>query len=102
MKILTFLHLHLNQRHTPQEWAMLVGIDIIDADGWRRADFKLPCDLEEFVQRVAQCTIAPVNADPNPDIVLNRDLPMPKPGRWNQTWIAPDNIRAIQEIQGGF
>ena len=99
MKILTFLHLHLNKRHTPQEWATLLEIEIIDPDGWRGHrfdDFNQPVDLEEFTERIARCTIAPVNAARNPDIILNRDLP--KAGKWT----APDNIRALQEVAGGF
>lgn len=56
---------------TPQEWAALDGIRIIDADGWRLPNsprFDAPIPRAEYVWRVAICTIDPrggaVTTDP--------------------------------------
>jgi hypothetical protein len=45
---------------TPTEWASLLGIHILDPDGWRgtmRKDFGEPITAREFDQRVWKCTI---------------------------------------------
>lgn len=60
MQILTFLSLHADKQYEPSRWAALLGIEIIDEDGWREKtapDFNDPIGLKEFVERVSRCTI---------------------------------------------
>lgn len=48
---------------TPQEWAELAGLYILDPDGWREADappFDQPCTQGEYKQRVGWCTVGPL------------------------------------------
>ena len=59
MDLFHFLCLHTGKRYTPARWAELVGIAIIDADGWRGFDFRDTCDLPTFIQRAKVCTIGP-------------------------------------------
>lgn len=58
-KVLNWLLTNGNAQHEPERWAALLGIDIIDWDGWRNHDHRAECDLMTFVTRVARCTINP-------------------------------------------
>lgn len=60
MKIMDFLN-NLKKEHTPEQWAALIGFDIIDNDGWNtREAFNSPCDLATFVEKANRCTIGPI------------------------------------------
>jgi len=72
MKILNWLKLHHDKVYTPEKWAEVLEIKIIDPDGWRGQhgptrkywfgrDFKAPIPLEEFLIRLNNSTIAPVH-----------------------------------------
>lgn len=54
---LDWLFAHHAAIHTPQKWATLLGVTIIDADGWDRDNYKTPLGLTEFIERVSRCTI---------------------------------------------
>jgi len=95
MKVLNWLNKHLDQINTPEQWAVLLEIKIIDPDGWRgqkgptrkywfKREFTAPIDLQEFLIRVGHSTIAPTH-----------------PGS-PTAWLAGDNVRALQEVEGGF
>ncbi len=63
--ILNFLFENASKTLEPERWAALLGVEIIDWDGWRgkgSPDWREPCGLLEFVKRVSECTIAPVEA----------------------------------------
>lgn len=49
----------MDDLRTPQEWCDLLGIEVLDADGWRwdNKPWDEPITEEEFVARSADCTI---------------------------------------------
>jgi hypothetical protein len=58
--VFNWLCLNYNKELEPERWAALLGIKIIDTDGWRGTkgrSFEDPIGLTEFMQRVFQCTI---------------------------------------------
>jgi hypothetical protein len=49
--------------HTPAEWAIFFGLEIVDNDGWRGIggkDMYEPIDVYEFVERVNVSTVLPI------------------------------------------
>lgn len=62
---LNFLFEHHGKIYTPAKWAEILGVKIIDPDGWRDkndpAPFDAPCDLDFFMKRLKGCTIGPAN-----------------------------------------
>lgn len=52
-----FLLNHKDSYYTPKEWAKLLGVTIIAAQGWNDADFDKSINLDEFVFRVRTSTL---------------------------------------------
>ncbi len=58
-------------KRTPEEWAALIGVKILDPDGWRGsggADFKAPCTWDQFLPRLNISTIMAVGKNRLADI----------------------------------
>lgn len=47
-------------KHEPERWAALIGVEIIDWDGWRKHSTTEEIDLPTFITRLMHCTINPV------------------------------------------
>ncbi len=61
--ILQFLYAHATDFLPASEWAELLGVKVIDTDGWSDAPYSFDecyCGLYEFVERVSKSTIQPV------------------------------------------
>jgi len=58
-QLLSWLFRYGMMQLPPENWARLVGVEIIDPDGWRGKgdDFKKPIYLVEFIERLSRCTI---------------------------------------------
>jgi hypothetical protein len=53
-----FLCAHAQKKYTAMDWAELLGVLILDADGWEsREEMLQPIDLREFMRRIMRCTI---------------------------------------------
>jgi len=61
---LHWLFQHATESHRPETWASILGIAIMDADGWRgdtEKDFEEKVGLPEFMERLEVSTIyAPI------------------------------------------
>jgi len=71
--LFTWLCAHSDETHQPAEWAKLMGIVVMDPDGWRkpvsitrsnlaynlpaRSFDNAPCDLSEFIARALPSTV---------------------------------------------
>ena len=64
MQMLNWLIAHANRFHTPEEWATLLEIRIIDNDGFRgEGEWNSHYWLSEFLERVQRATIAPLTRE---------------------------------------
>ena len=53
---------------TPDQWATLFEVTILDPDGWNRKtnfdeDFSTPIDIETFANKLSMSTILPRNKE---------------------------------------
>lgn len=55
-----FLELHENKKLSSLEWSNLIGVTILDPDGWNRRDFKSDfgkeISLMDFLNKAARST----------------------------------------------
>ena len=58
--VFNFLCQNATERFTPEKWASILDIKILDADGWHKGEYEQPCDLTTFIQKAARSTIMPV------------------------------------------
>ena len=59
-QLFSWLLEHANAHRRPAEWCELLGVEMIDDDGWRGRNeqpYDMPCGLEEFMIRVSESTI---------------------------------------------
>ena len=59
-RVLNWLLENAGKKLDAERWAALLGIEIIDFDGWRKHDVAEEIDLTTFLHRVAQSTINPL------------------------------------------
>jgi hypothetical protein len=56
-EIMRWLIRHADQNYTPKLWCELLGVRILDWDGWRDKDVNTPIELTEFLTRYQYCTV---------------------------------------------
>jgi hypothetical protein len=53
------------KKRLPEDWEKLTGIEVIDPDGWDRANFghdwEVPLTIREFLDKCDVSTIRPLN-----------------------------------------
>ncbi len=58
MKTVDWLLRHINDTRRPLDWANLLGVVVIDPDGWEgREDWERPIALDDFIRRLSESTI---------------------------------------------
>lgn len=55
--VFNWLCVHHKSLRTPMEWASLLGIKILDWDGWTNQTVHIPINIVDFMQGVMSCTI---------------------------------------------
>jgi len=45
----------------PGQWCKLLDVAVLDADGWKDKSIIEPIGLQEFILRLSECTIFPVD-----------------------------------------
>ena len=46
-------------KRKPSEWVEIIGIEVIDSDGWAKGTWETPIFAEEFLRRCEDSTIRP-------------------------------------------
>lgn len=48
--------LHMDFKQHPSVWERVLGITVLDSDGWKDIKWETPITQEDFLDRVRQCT----------------------------------------------
>jgi hypothetical protein len=93
---LDFLYRHANKQYTPEVWAKLLKVEIIDGDGWRASGpspqkgWDEPLGLSEFIERLALCTTDDVS-EPDVDRDWGRNDAVNNPPTTSRYYQNPNN-----------